>query len=107
MHVCIITVVIILHPDVWLYCSVRVTPYKRTTLTTPFLLVSPSDLRVRINLYVNLAGSTPGAAADLSTIAARKPYLRRTPPSAPIEIKLPDLSELNLPTISEDEDMVG
>lgn len=83
----------------------RVTPYKRTTLTTPFLLVSPADLRGRINTYVNLAGSTSGAAADLSS--ARKSYLRRTSPSAPMEIKLPDLSELNLPTISEDEDMVG
>jgi hypothetical protein len=97
-----------MHADIWLYCSVRVTPYKRTTLTTPFLLLSPSDLHGRINLYVNLAGSTPssssGAAAELSV---RKPYQRRTSPSVPMEIKLPDMSELNLPAISEDEDMVG
>ena len=94
-----------LRSDIWLYCSVRVTPYKRTMLTTPFLLVSPSDLRGRINLYVNLGGSTPsGTAVDLS---ARKSYLRRTPTSAPMEIKLPEMSDLNLPTITEDEDMVG
>ena len=95
-----------LHADIWLYCSVRVTPYKRTTLTTPFLLLSPSDLRGRINLYVNLAGSasSSGAAAELSL---RKSYPRRTLHGAPMEIKLPNLSELNLPTISEDENMVG
>lgn len=92
--------------DVWLYCSVRVTPYKRTTLTTPFLLACPSDLHNRINVYVNLAGSTSGAAAELST-AVKRSYLRRITPSTPVEIKLPDISELNLPTISEDEDMVG
>lgn len=74
-------------------------------MTTPFLLVCPSDLRGRVNLYVNLPGSTSATAGELTAI--RKAYLRRTSPSAPVEIKLPELSELNLPTISEDENMVG
>lgn len=88
--------------EVLLYCSVRVTPYKRTPLTTPFLLACPADLmQGRVNLYVNLCGP------NVAEMSNRKFPLRKTSPNTPLEIKLPDMSELNLPTISEDEDMFG
>ena len=84
------------------YCSLRVSPYKRTTLTTPFLLVSPSDLKGKVNLYVTLSGTS-------SEGSTRKPFPRRSSPTppTPTEVKLPDISELSLPVISESEKMVG
>ena len=85
----------------WINCVLRVSPYKRSILTTPFLLVCPSDLKGRVNVYVSLSGS------GTSETSARRSYQRRTPPSSTYDVKLPDIAELNLPMISENEGMFG
>ena len=89
------------HVGEWINCVVRVSPYKRSILTTPFLLIGPSDLKGRVNVYISQS------ASSAPEVSPRRPYQRRTPPSASYDVKLPDITELNQPAISENEGMFG